>query len=70
MRAHKGDRLVIHAHHIGEPDRCAEVIEVSGPAGGPPYLLRWDDDGHESLYFPGPDAQIEHLRHVGSRPNR
>jgi hypothetical protein len=36
-----------------------QVTEVRGPDGGPPYLVRWDDSGHETLYFPGNDATVE-----------
>jgi hypothetical protein len=25
--------------------------------------VRWDDDGHEGLFFPGSDAVVEHIRH-------
>ena len=28
--------------------------------GSPPYRVRWSDNGHESLFFPGPDAYIHH----------
>lgn len=61
MRAHPGDQILIRGHHVGEHVRKGEVIEVHGDDGGPPYLIRWDDDGHESLLFPGSDAVIEHL---------
>lgn len=27
------DRLVVHAHHLGEPARDAEILEVRGPRG-------------------------------------
>ena len=60
MNASVGDRLVIKGHHVGEPDRSAEIIEVRGEDLGPPYLVRWDDDGHEGLFLPGSDASIEH----------
>jgi hypothetical protein len=63
MQASVGDRLVIKGHHVGEPDRAAEIIEVRGVDGGPPFLVRWDDDGHEGLFFPGSDAVIEHNPH-------
>jgi hypothetical protein len=26
-----------------------------------PYVVRWGDVGHETLFFPGPDATVEHL---------
>ncbi len=51
---------------MGEPDRDAEILEVRGEAGGPPYLVRWDDDGHEGLFFPGSDAVIDHIPHPGT----
>ncbi len=61
MQAKVGDRIVIKGHHVGEPDRDCEVIDVRGPDGGPPYLVRWGDSGHASLFVPGPDASIKHL---------
>ena len=59
MHAQKGDRLVIRGHHVGEPDRDGEILEV-GEQGGPPYLVRWSDDGHEGRIFPGSDAVVRH----------
>jgi hypothetical protein len=61
MQAAIGDRLVIKGHHVGEPDRDAKILEVRGEDGGPPWLVRWSDDGHEGLFFPGPDAAVEHI---------
>jgi uncharacterized protein DUF1918 len=63
MHAAVGDRLVIKGHHVGEPDRDAEILEVRGEDGGPPWVVRWDDDGHEGLYFPGSDAVVDHIAH-------
>jgi Domain of unknown function (DUF1918) len=60
MEVAVGDRLVVRGHHIGDPDRGALVLTVEGKDGGPPYLVQWEDDGHESLYFPGSDAKVEH----------
>lgn len=60
MKAQIGDRLVVKGHHTGEPEKDAEIIEVRGSEGAPPYLVRWSDDGHVGLVFPGPDASIEH----------
>lgn len=59
MRARIGDRIVISAHHMGGPTRDCEVIETRGPDGGSPYLVRWGDSGHETLFFPGPDANVQ-----------
>lgn len=64
MRASVGDRIVIKGHHVGEPDRDCEVLEVRGADGGPPFLVRWGDSGHTSLFFPGSDATLEHFEHT------
>lgn len=50
-------------------------VQAKGPAGrgrpswsrrphegwqrSPPYVVKWHDDGHEGLVFPGQDARIE-----------
>lgn len=66
MNANVGDRIVIKGHHIGDPDRDGVVLEVHGPDGGPPFLVRWEDDGHETLFFPGPDAMVQHYAHAAA----
>lgn len=58
MHAQVGDRLVIRRHRVGEPDRDAEVLEVRGSGGQPPYVVRWSD-GHVGLFLPGSDAFVE-----------
>jgi Domain of unknown function (DUF1918) len=58
MRAMVGDRLHVHGHTVGQRDRNGEILEVRGPEGMPPYLVRFED-GHTGLIFPGPDAEIE-----------
>jgi hypothetical protein len=63
MEAKAGDRIVIKGHRIGEPDRDCEVIEVHGPDGGPPYLVRWGDSEHNTLFFPGSDASVQPYEH-------
>jgi hypothetical protein len=60
MRANAGDRITVSGHHVGEPERHALILEVRGSDGGPPYLVRWAEDGHEGLFFPGSDAVVEH----------
>jgi Domain of unknown function (DUF1918) len=60
MKAAIGDRLVIKGHRVGEHDRDAEILEVHGADGAPPYLVRWDDGG-EGLFYPGSDADVEHF---------
>lgn len=68
MKAHTGDRLVIRGHRVGEPERDAEILDVRGAGGEPPYLVRWFDDGHEGLVFPGSDAYIQSFTPVDDQP--
>lgn len=58
MKAMVGDRIVVQSRHLEEPQRDGEIVEVRGPDGAPPYMVRWSEDGHTALLFPGPDAQI------------
>ncbi len=62
LRAEPGDRLVIHGHHLGEPERDAEVLEARGAGGGAPFLVRWGDTGHTTLLYPGSDARVQRPR--------
>ncbi len=62
MRAKPGDRLVIKGHRVGEAEKDAEILDVQGENGEPPYFVRWSADGHEGLVFPGSDATVEHRR--------
>lgn len=54
----KGDWLVVESAAIERRSRRELVVNVVGADGSPPFLVRWDDDGHESLVFPGPDAHV------------
>ena len=60
MRAAVGDKIVVKGHHVGDHDREGVILAVEGADGGPPYLVLWNDDGHEGLFFPGADAVVEH----------
>jgi hypothetical protein len=60
MYAEVGDLLVIRGHYVGQAERAAEILEVRGPNGTPPYVVRWLEDEHVGLLFPGPDATIRH----------
>ena len=62
MYAERGDRLVVRSH-VGLPGRDGEILDVTHPDGSPPYHVRWSDNGHEALVFPGPDAYVEHFTH-------
>jgi hypothetical protein len=60
MRAVVGDRLHVHSRSVGSTPQVAEVVDVHGADGAPPYRVRYPD-GHESVVFPGPDCTVEHL---------
>jgi hypothetical protein len=66
MDAEVGDRIIVRGHHVGQPVRACQVLEVRGSGGGAPYLVRWDDIGHETLFFPGSDATVEHTGRAAS----
>ncbi|HWC33525.1 MAG TPA: DUF1918 domain-containing protein [Mycobacteriales bacterium] len=66
MNARPGDRLIVKSATVGTPARDAEILEVRGPDGAPPYLVRWSDTGHEGLYFPGGDAEVHHAGTVSA----
>lgn len=57
MRAQPGDLLVVHSHTDQGVVRRAEIVTTHAN-GEPPFTVRWTDDNHESVVFPGPDAQI------------
>lgn len=58
MRASVGDALFVRSKVTGHRDQVAEVIEVRGSEGQPPYWVRFED-GRETLIAPGPDAVVE-----------
>jgi hypothetical protein len=58
MRAQVGDRLTIMSNRIQQPVREAEILEVRGEEGHPPFVVRWEDTGSQTLIYPGSDARI------------
>lgn len=60
LKASPGDRLVVHGHHQGEPERDGEILEVRGENGRPPYVVRWED-GVVSTLYPGSDVSVQHF---------
>ena len=59
--------MIIKGHHIDEPVRDGEILEACGPGGTPQFRVLWSDTGHEVLFFPGPDASVQHFEHDSSR---
>jgi hypothetical protein len=64
MKAEVGDRIVVASGTLHRPIRDGEILQI-GADGGGPYLVRWSDSGNESLFFPGPDAHVEHVQREG-----
>jgi hypothetical protein len=59
VQATVGEHLLIHGNKVGAVEHTAEILEVRGEDGGPPYLVRFPD-GHETLFFPGSDCTVQH----------
>jgi hypothetical protein len=60
LQGGKGDRIIVKAHHVGESPRTGVVLEVLGKPDHVHYRVRWEDDGHESIFTPSSDATFEH----------
>jgi Domain of unknown function (DUF1918) len=63
LRARAGDRLLVRAHHSGEAEHDGEILEVLGENGAPPFVVRWEDEGHVSRLYPGTDAYVQSFEH-------
>lgn len=61
MQARKGDQLLVHGRTVGQEDKVAQIVEVLGPDGNPPFRVRFED-GHEAVMSPGPDSVVRHER--------
>jgi Domain of unknown function (DUF1918) len=59
MLAHVGDTLIAEGTHVGAARRVGVIIELRHDDGTPPYVVRWLEDGHEAVVYPGPDARVQ-----------
>jgi hypothetical protein len=59
VHAIKGDHVVVHGRHVGNTERRGVIIDIRGSGGTPPYVVRWEPDDEQNLFFPGPDCHIE-----------
>jgi hypothetical protein len=59
MQANVGDRLIVEGTRVGDGRRVGVITEVNHTDHTPPYTVRWLDNGHEGLVFPGPDARVQ-----------
>lgn len=60
MKAEVGDHLIVESPVTGKPRREGEIVGLHHENGEPPYDVRWTDNDHVSVVFPGPDAHIQH----------
>jgi hypothetical protein len=67
MHASKGDQLRLHGRVVGQHDRLADVVDVLGTEGEPPYRVRFED-GHEAIVSPGPDSVVQHRKSPPASP--
>lgn len=70
MKAAPGDWLMIEGTHLNDRKRHGLILEVHGADGAPPYLVRWDENGAETIVIPSSDAHIvtaEQMRHLHER---
>ena len=61
MQGRPGDEIVVDGVHTGDLKREGEILEVETRDGVVHYKVRWDD-GHETIFFPGPTAHVINLR--------
>ena len=61
MKASVGDRIVIASNRLDHPLRDGKIVECRNVDGSPPYVVEWSDTGQTGFFFPGPDAQVQHL---------
>ncbi len=54
MHAHVGDRLIVE----GDRARTGLIIDVPHADGSPPYIVKWQADGHIAMVSPGDFARV------------
>jgi Domain of unknown function (DUF1918) len=57
MHANTGDRIIVESAKVDSARRSGQILEVMGGPAGEHYRVQWED-GHESEFFPGPDAKV------------
>jgi hypothetical protein len=59
MKAKVGDTIIVEGTHVGDHRRIGVITAVPHEDGSPPYTVRWEDDQHEGILYPGPDTHIK-----------
>ena len=65
MEARRGDRVIVEGNKVGQARRSGQILDVMKAREGQHYRVRWDD-GHETVFYPGPDARIDRSRSTSS----
>jgi hypothetical protein len=52
---------VIASNRLDHTPRDGKVVECRHEDGSPPYVVEWSDTGQRGLFFPGPDAHLQHF---------
>jgi hypothetical protein len=60
LKAEVGDQFVRAGPTVGRGEIVGVVTQVNGVDGGPPFIVRWYDDGHASKC--NPDEQRYWIR--------
>jgi len=50
---------VLESGRLGAARRVGVITDLLHHDGTPPYWVKWLDNEHEGLYFPGPDCHLE-----------
>jgi hypothetical protein len=58
MAAKPGDTIRAPSEKVGQPERRGKIIEILGDKEHPRFKVRWED-GHETVFVPGPDVSVE-----------
>jgi hypothetical protein len=58
MFAAVGDRVFVESVRPGH-EHMGRIVALRHSDGTPPYVVRWDDTGTETLHFPRADCRIE-----------
>ncbi|KAB8276718.1 hypothetical protein BDV30DRAFT_205906 [Aspergillus minisclerotigenes] len=57
MKASIGDMIRFKDSRVVGGEQVAEIIDVLGPDGAPPYRVRFPN-GHETLVSPPPGSEV------------
>ena len=66
MAAKPGDTIKAPSEKVGQPERRGKIVEVLGDEEHPRFKVCWED-GHETMFVPGPDVSVESGRRASPR---